>query len=79
MVLEMMTGRSFPKEAEAEFFQGRREIDLVRSGLDDMMRSTFAELSRRWNDPNDPSVDLRTAAYGLSINRIAEAYKAVGI
>jgi len=44
-----------------------------------MMRSTFAELSRRWNDPNDPSVDLRTAAYGLSINRIAEAYKAVGI
>jgi glutamate dehydrogenase (NAD(P)+) len=77
--LEMMTGRSFPKEAEAEFFQGRREIDLVRSGLDDMMRSTFAELSRRWNDPNDPSVDLRTAAYGLSINRIAEAYKAIGI
>ena len=77
--LELMTGRSFPKEAEAEFFQGRREIALVRSGLDDMMRSTFAELSRRWNDPNDPSVDLRTAAYGLSINRIAEAYKAIGI
>jgi len=44
-----------------------------------MMRSTFAELSRRWNDPNDTSVDLRTAAYGLSINRIAEAYKAIGI
>ncbi|SDJ41088.1 Glu/Leu/Phe/Val family dehydrogenase [Lutimaribacter saemankumensis] len=77
--LEMMTGRAFPKETEAEFFQGRREIDLVRSGLDDMMRSTYAELSRRWNDPSDPAIDLRSAAYSLSINRIAEAYKAIGI
>ncbi|MDA7430614.1 glutamate dehydrogenase [Primorskyibacter aestuariivivens] len=77
--LEMMTGQAFPKEAEAAFFQGRREIDLVRSGLDDMMRSTYAELSRRWNDPDDPARDLRSAAYTLSINRIAEAYKAIGI
>lgn len=59
--LEMMTGRAFPKEAEAEFFQGRREIDLVRSGLEDIMRSTYVELSRRWNDPHDPATDLRSA------------------
>lgn len=77
--LEMMTGRAFPKETEAEFFQGRREIDLVRSGLDDMMRSTYAELSRRWNDENDPSADLRTAAFMMSIHRIADAYRAIGI
>ena len=77
--LEMMTGQAFPKEAETEFFQGRREIDLVRSGLDDMMRSTYAELSRRWNSPEDAAVDLRNAAYGLAVNRIAEAYKAIGI
>lgn len=77
--LETMTGRAFPKESEAEFFQGRREIDLVRSGLEDMMRSTYAELSRRWNDTADPSTDLRSAAYAVSINRIAEAYRAIGI
>lgn len=77
--LEMMTGRTFPMETEAEFFQGRREIDLVRSGLEDIMRSTYADLSRRWNDPNDPSVDLRSAAYGQAINRIAQAYRAIGI
>jgi glutamate dehydrogenase (NAD(P)+) len=77
--LEMMTGQSFPKEAEDEFFHGRREIDLVRSGLDDMIRSTYAELSRRWNNPDDAAVDLRNAAYSLAINRIAEAYKAIGI
>ena len=77
--LEMMTGQAFPKETEAEFFRGRREIDLVRSGLDDMMRSTYAELSHRWNDPKDPSIDIRSAAYALAINRIAEAYRAIGI
>jgi len=77
--LEMMTGRAFPKETEAEFFQGRREIDLVRSGLEDIMRSTYAELSRRWNDLGDPAMDLRSAAYAVSINRIAEAYRAIGI
>lgn len=77
--LEMMTGHAFPMETEAEFFQGRREIDLVRSGLEDIMRSTYAELSRRWNDPCDPSTDLRSAVYTVSINRIAEAYRAIGI
>ncbi|HNP63939.1 MAG TPA: Glu/Leu/Phe/Val dehydrogenase [Woeseiaceae bacterium] len=77
--LELMTGRDFPKESEAVFFKGRREIDLVRSGLDDMMRSTYAELSRRWNDPADPSKDLRTAAFAIAINRIADAYRAIGI
>ncbi len=77
--LEMMTGQSFPKAAEAEFFHGRREIDLVRSGLDDMMRSTYAELSRGWNNPSNPAIDLRTAAYSLAVNRIAEAYRAIGI
>ena len=77
--LEMMTGRAFPKETEAEFFQGRREIDLVRSGLEDIMRSTYPELSRRWNDPGDPATDLRSAAYAVAINRISEAYRAIGI
>lgn len=77
--LEAMTGQAFPKDAEDEFFHGRTEIDLVRSGLDDMMRSTYAELSRRWNNPDDAAVDLRNAAYGLAVNRIAEAYKAIGI
>lgn len=77
--LEMMTGCAFPEETEAEFFQGRREIDLVRSGLEDIIRSTYGELSRRWNDPEDPSTDLRSAAYAVAINRISEAYRAIGI
>ena len=77
--LEQMTGRAFPKDAEDAFFQGAREIDLVRSGLEDMMRGTYAALSARWNDPADPAEDLRMAAYAAAINRVAEAYRAIGL
>ncbi|MGR3607765.1 MAG: Glu/Leu/Phe/Val family dehydrogenase [Sulfitobacter sp.] len=77
--LEKMTGKSFPKEHETEFFHGRREIDLVRSGLDDMMRSTYAELSGLWNKSEGGTQDLRSAAYTVAINRVAEAYRAMGL
>jgi len=77
--LEIMTGKSLPDEAEQELFYGRREIDLVRSGLDGMMRSAYSELSRRWNDPGNPAPDLRTAAYAVSIRRLSEAYRAIGL
>jgi glutamate dehydrogenase (NAD(P)+) len=77
--LEKMTGQSFPTEDAGAFFQGRREIDLVRSGLDDLMRSTYGALSRGWNDPADPARDLRMAAYALAIHRVAEAYRAIGL
>lgn len=77
--LEKMTGKSFPKEHESEFFPGRREIDLVRSGLDDLMRSTYAELSGMWNNVQGTALDLRSAAYTVAINRVAEAYRAMGL
>ena len=45
-----------------------------------MMRSTYAELSKRWNDPSDEvAKDLRSTAYALSIRRVTEAYSAIGI
>ena len=77
--LEKMTGSSFPEEHAQEFFHGRREIDLVRSGLEDMMRSTYAELSRLWNMPAGGARDLRSAGYRIAINRVAEAYRAMGL
>ena len=77
--LEMMTGKVFPKEVETEFLKGPRELDLVLSGLVDVMRPTYAELSQHWNDQKSSGADLRTVAYKLAIKRIAEAYKAIGI
>lgn len=77
--LEQMTGHSFPKEIEASYVHGASEIELVRSGLEDMMRSTYGELSRRWNASTDPAYNLRKVAYALAIDRIAEAYRAIGL
>ncbi|RUX79087.1 glutamate dehydrogenase, partial [Mesorhizobium sp. M2A.F.Ca.ET.040.01.1.1] len=39
--LERMTGKEFPADIRDEFLEGGAEIDLVRSGLEDVMRSTW--------------------------------------
>ena len=76
--IEHMTGRSFPTETAQELMSGAREIDLVRSGLDDKIRSAYAEMSMLWNS-NPEIPDLRTAAYVIAVRRLAEIYKALGI
>lgn len=76
--LERMTGNQFPDDDTSAFLQGAREIDLVRSGLDDKIRSAYAEMSAIWN--NDTRIpDLRTAAYIIAVRRIAGIYDALGI
>jgi glutamate dehydrogenase (NAD(P)+) len=76
--LETMTGASFPHETASSFLQGAREIDLVRSGLDDIMRSAYGQIRTALN-ANADIPDMRTAAYSIAIRRCAEAYGAIGI
>jgi glutamate dehydrogenase (NAD(P)+) len=76
--LETMTGASFPLEMARFFLEGAKEIDLVRSGLDDMMRSAFQQIASVWTGSTGIS-DLRTAAYTIAIKRAADAYSAIGI
>lgn len=76
--LEAMTGAIFPLETASSFLEGAREIDLVRSGLDDIMRSAYAQIHEMWHGTTDIP-DLRTAAYAIAIRRCAEAYGAIGI
>ncbi|MBW6417173.1 Glu/Leu/Phe/Val dehydrogenase [Celeribacter sp. PS-C1] len=76
--IENMTGCHFPAESAEPFLSGAREIDLVRSGLDEKMRSAYGEMSRLWNSSDDIP-DLRTAAYIIAVKRIAEIYRALGI
>ncbi|MEM9375420.1 MAG: Glu/Leu/Phe/Val dehydrogenase [Pseudomonadota bacterium] len=49
---------------------GAGEIDLVRSGLDDTMRAAYVAM-REARDSHPDCRDLRTAAYMVSIRRIA--------
>jgi glutamate dehydrogenase (NAD(P)+) len=76
--LETMTGTSFPLDTASSFLQGAREIDLVRSGLDDIMRGAYGQIRTVWKGTSGIP-DLRTAAYSIAINRCADAYGAIGI
>jgi glutamate dehydrogenase (NAD(P)+) len=76
--LETMTGANFPLETASSFLQGAREIDLVRSGLDDIMRSAYGQI-RTALSANADIPDMRTAAYAIAVRRCAEAYGAIGI
>lgn len=76
--LERMTGKEFPADMRDEFLEGGAEIDLVRSGLEDVMRSTWARIGDLME--RHPELrDYRTAAYVVAIKQIADAYEAIGI
>lgn len=76
--LEGVLGKEIPLEGSKSFINGATEIDLVRSGLDDIMRTAYQRMSQLRAEREDIS-DLRTAAYVLSIRQIANAYSAMGI
>ena len=60
------------------YLRGAGELELVRSGLDDTMRSAYQSISEVWNERDDVP-DLRTAAFLVSIDRVAKSYAAKGL
>ncbi|MEL6913437.1 MAG: Glu/Leu/Phe/Val dehydrogenase [Pseudomonadota bacterium] len=61
-----------------KYLRGAGELELVRSGLDDTMRAAYQQMSAVWHSrPDIP--DLRTAAYLVSIGKVAKAYEAKGL
>jgi glutamate dehydrogenase (NAD(P)+) len=80
--LEAMTGKSFPAGDNGEFINGRREIDLVRSGLEELMHQTFARIiaeREAMKEAGQTGATLRLAAFRIAVDRISKAYKAIGI
>ena len=76
--MENMTGKNFPEEYKEQAIQGASEVDLVRSGLEDTMRNSYAVISDVWNNNKNVS-DLRTAAMMVAVKRIAQSYSSLGI
>ena len=76
--LESMTGNDLPKIVRDELIKGADELDLVRSGLDDTMRLAYQEISKERQD-NAQIQDFRTAAYAVSIRKIARSYLDIGV
>ena len=75
--IETMTGKEMPEKFKEQFIEGANEIDLVRSGLDDMMREAYQKIRESMIE-NDIS-NLRTAAYKVALDRIAESYDSIGL
>jgi len=69
---------SLSPEFKARYLRGADELELVRSGLDDTMRVAYQAMAEVWRTRKDVS-DLRTAAYLVSIDRVAKSYRAKGL
>lgn len=76
--IESLTGKDMPAELAAPIMRGADELDLVRSGLDDTMRTGYAAL-REVLATRDAVVDLRTAAFVVALEKIAQAYQEMGL
>ncbi len=61
-----------------QYLKGADELALVRSGLDDTMRTAYQSMREVWHERPEVG-DLRTAAYLVAIQRVADSYKAKGL
>ena len=61
-----------------KYLRGAGELELVRSGLDDTMSDAYRSMAAVWHSRDDVS-DLRTAAYLVSIGKVAQSYRAKGL
>ncbi|MCI5095336.1 MAG: Glu/Leu/Phe/Val dehydrogenase [Rhodobacteraceae bacterium] len=61
-----------------KYLRGADELELVRSGLDDTMRISYQSMREVWHSRADVT-DLRTAAYLVSIDKVAASYRAKGL
>ncbi len=77
-VLEEATGQKIPTKQRALLAHGASELDLVRSGLDDTMRSAFADI-RDVMKRNPEIHDYRTAAFVIAIRKLAQSYYDLGL
>lgn len=75
--LEVTTGKKVPDEIRAELSTGADELDLVRSGLDDTMRTAYQEISEVLHREKGMT-DFRTAAFVVALQKIARTYTEMG-
>ncbi|MFN3274587.1 MAG: Glu/Leu/Phe/Val family dehydrogenase [Paracoccus sp. (in: a-proteobacteria)] len=66
------------KGFKESFLTGADELELVRSGLDDTMRTSFQKMKEVWMN-NSRVHDMRTAAYVVAIRRISNVYNSLGL
>ena len=76
--VEGMTGKHLGEKEIADVTRGAEEVDLVNSGLEDTMVTSYRRL-REVKLKHDNQFDLRTAAFIDAIDKIALCYADLGI
>ncbi|QYK40875.1 MAG: Glu/Leu/Phe/Val dehydrogenase [Paracoccaceae bacterium] len=71
-------GWTLSPDFKHKFLTGSDELALVRSGLDDTMRTAYQAMREVWHGRPDVE-DLRVAAYVVSISRVASTYQSKGL
>jgi glutamate dehydrogenase (NAD(P)+) len=71
-------GWTMAEDFKDKFLRGDDELALVRSGLDDTMRTAYQSMRQVWHSRNDVE-DLRVAAYLVAIGRVAQSYRSKGL
>ncbi len=76
--VEQLTGKKFPPEVFQHIVHGPNEEDLVNSGLEETMVTAYRDI-REMRQRHGNAIDLRTAAFIIAIDRVAQAYLDLGI
>lgn len=76
--LERLANIKFEQSFIDRYLKGGKEIDLVRSGLEDTMRNTFQAIIKKKRS-DDSIKDLRTAAFIVALERIVSSYSSAGL
>ncbi|MEM1345688.1 MAG: Glu/Leu/Phe/Val dehydrogenase dimerization domain-containing protein, partial [Pseudomonadota bacterium] len=76
--LESLVGKPVSNSFRERYLRGADELELVRSGLDDTMRTAYQAMSQLWHTREDVP-DLRVAGFMLAIERVAGTYQAKGL
>jgi glutamate dehydrogenase (NAD(P)+) len=71
-------GWTLSPDFKERFLTGSDELALVRSGLDDTMRTAYQTMREVWLGRREVE-DLRTAAYIVAIDRVAQTYRSKGL
>ncbi|HXH18695.1 MAG TPA: Glu/Leu/Phe/Val dehydrogenase [Chitinophagales bacterium] len=77
-LVEKLTGKNVSSHEKAVIAKGADEIDLVNSGLEETMVYAYRQIRELWLRNKDVK-DLRTAAFMIAINKVADDYMKLGI
>jgi glutamate dehydrogenase (NAD(P)+) len=72
------SGRTFSAEEVLQLTRGASEVDLVNSGLQETMITSYHPIRERWLQESG-QVSMRTAAMIVAIQKIAVIYEQAGI